>query len=109
LVTAWDGGTAVVEHDGSCDLIINRTFYPGWMASVNGAPDRPVAPAEAGIQGIRLVGLGPSRVTFNYRPDGLPATTIISLSALSAAGMALAMEGFKAVRSRSKGVVEGEA
>ena len=34
-VISWDGRTAVVEHDGACDLVINRTYYPGWLASVN--------------------------------------------------------------------------
>lgn len=100
FVTAWDGRTAVVEHDGSCDLIINRTYYPGWMASVNGAPERPVASAEAGIQGIRLVGRGPSRVTFTYRPESLPAATLISLAALAAAGLGLALEVFGLVTSK---------
>src|SRR5271166_6039282 len=34
-VISWDGRTAFVEHDGTCDLVINRTYYPGWFASVN--------------------------------------------------------------------------
>ena len=52
--------------------IINRTYYPGWVASINEGPAVPVVPVEAGIQGVRLEGAGPSRVTFIYRPVYLP-------------------------------------
>ena len=26
---SWDGRTAIVDHDGSCYLIVRRTYYPG--------------------------------------------------------------------------------
>jgi hypothetical protein len=70
-VSSFDGRTAVVEHDGSCVLVLNRTFYPGWLASVNGAEEHPVARAELGLQCVHLDGKGPSRVVFTYRPPYL--------------------------------------
>ena len=45
-----------MEHDGTCDLVINRTYYPGWYASVNEDPERPVTRAEIGVQAVRSGG-----------------------------------------------------
>ena len=28
----WDGQEAIIEHDGACDLVVRRGFYPGWQA-----------------------------------------------------------------------------
>ena len=101
-VTSWDGRTAVVDHDGSCDLVINRTYYPGWIASIDNAPAVPVARVEAGIQGVRLEGEGPSRVTFTYRPAYLPAAVLISMTALAAAGVVLLIESYGLARSKDR-------
>ncbi len=47
-VLDWDSRAATVEHDGSCILILRRTFYPGWFYRVNGGPaSRPSAPTAA--------------------------------------------------------------
>ena len=79
----WDGRTAIVDHDGSCYLIIRRTYYPGWTYRVNDGPEQPVLKVNGGLQAAALTGTGTSRVTFQYRPTGLrPA---LSLSAGSAA------------------------
>lgn len=99
-VTSWDGTTAVVDHDGTCDLVINRTYYPGWFATVNGGPERPVARAEAGIQAVRLFGGGVSRVRLSYSPTRLRAATVVSLGALSLAALALLGEGIREIRAR---------
>ena len=74
-VISWDGRTAFVEHDGTCDLVINRTYYPGWFASVNEGPEHPVVRAEIGVQAVRLERHGPSRVSSPTGPRGwvLPA------------------------------------
>ena len=45
-VTAWDGSHAVVAHDGTCDLVVNRTYYPGWFAAVNNGPLQPALRAK---------------------------------------------------------------
>jgi hypothetical protein len=86
-VLSWDGATAEVEHDGSCDLVVNRTYYPGWSASIDGGPDRPVARAEIGVQAVRLTGRGRNRVTFLYRPNGLATALPVSFAALALAGL----------------------
>ena len=86
-VVSWDGTTAEVEHDGSCDLVVNRTFYPGWFASVDGGPERPVARAEIGVQAVRLEGKGKSRVSFHFRPNGMATASRVSISALILAGL----------------------
>jgi hypothetical protein len=107
-VTSWDGMTAVVAHDGTCDLVISRTYFPGWYASVNGGPEGPVGRAEAGIQAVRLPGSGVSRVRFAYRPSGLKAATSISIVAVTAAALGLFIEGLRHLRRRrALGLAEG--
>jgi hypothetical protein len=80
-VVWFDGETALVEHNGSCDLVVTSTYYPGWFASVNGGPEQPVSRAELGIQSVHLSSPGPSRVRLSYRPRTLPWTLPVSLSA----------------------------
>jgi hypothetical protein len=99
-VSSWDGKTAVVAHDGSCDLVMNRTYFPGWYASANDAPEQPVVRAEGGIQAVRLSGTGVSRVHFTYRPDGLAAATAVALGAVTTAGLSLLIEGVRLIRAR---------
>ena len=91
-VVSWDGRLAIVEHDGACDLVINRTYFPGWFASVNEGSERPVARAEIGVQAVRLEGRGPSRVTFAFRPARLRAVTTIALAAAAGISVGLALE-----------------
>lgn len=90
-VVSWDGATAEVEHDGSCDLVVNRTYYPGWFASIDGGAKRPVARAEIGIQAVRLTGKDTSRVTFHYRPTGMARAVRVSLAAIALAVLATIM------------------
>jgi hypothetical protein len=99
-IASWDGTRAVAEHDETCDLIVNRTFYPGWFATVDDGPLEQVARAEAGIQAVRLHGRGTSRVRFVYRPTGLAAAVALALAAWAAAGMGLAALLIRANRSR---------
>ncbi len=100
-VLSWDGRTAVVEHDGTCDLVIHRTYYPGWMASVNGLAERPVARAELGVQSVRLEGRGPSRVDFVYRPTGLRVSSAIALAAGAMIFLFAGFEAFLLARRRA--------
>ncbi len=99
-VISWDGRTAFVEHDGTCDLVINRTYYPGWFASVNEGPEHPVVRAEIGVQAVRLEGHGPSRVTFAYRPAWLGAAGAVSLGASGLACLGLIVEAVRAAGRR---------
>jgi hypothetical protein len=80
VVTQWDGHSGVVDHDGSCDLIINRTFYPGWSALVNGKLQN-VHRVDGGLQAVRLEGIGPTRIEMVYQPAGRRISTAISVFA----------------------------
>ncbi|MFO0891243.1 MAG: hypothetical protein U0790_19130 [Isosphaeraceae bacterium] len=105
-VLSFDGETALVEHDGSCDLVISRTFYPGWFASVNGGAERPVSRAELGIQSVALESHGPSRVRFTYRPTTLRWSAPIALlaSALTLAGLLLEfVRAYRSARRADRG------
>jgi hypothetical protein len=84
-VRSWDGRSAIVEHDGSCILIVRRTFYPGWSYRVDDGPEQPVLKVDAGLHGALLVGAGTSRVTLRYRPTGFALAATVSLAALAAA------------------------
>lgn len=91
-LVSWDGRAAVVEHDGPCDLIVSRTFDPGWSARVNGGPEQPVVRVNGGLQAVRLTGAGTERVTLRYRPPRIvlwatisliTAATLVALAAVS--------------------------
>ena len=72
-LVVWDGTTATVEHDGPCDLVIARTFDPGWLARVDDGPERPVLPVDGGFQAVRLDGAGrPSREPALSHPPDCP-------------------------------------
>jgi hypothetical protein len=83
---SWDGSTAEVEHDGPADLVIARTFDPGWTARVNGKPAQPVLPVNGGFQAIRLDGSGRDRITLQYSPARFGLW--IAISSLTATGIA---------------------
>jgi hypothetical protein len=101
-VRSWDGQTAVVDHDGSCILILRRTYYPGWTCRVDDGPDQPVLKVNGGLQGVRLVGSGTSHVTTRYRPSGLPQAARVSLAALALAALVLGTAGWRALRDRAR-------
>lgn len=84
-VRSWDGRFAVVEHDGTCDLIIQRVHYPGWSARINDGPSRAVVPADGGLQSVRLAGAGVSQVEFLYDPPARRASMALGGVALLAA------------------------
>ncbi|MBX6313348.1 MAG: hypothetical protein IRY99_10605 [Isosphaeraceae bacterium] len=88
-VWSWDGRRAVVEHDGPCDLIIARTAYPGWSARIDGGPERPMVPADGGLQSVRLEGSGISRIELRYQPTALPLAAVVSLGATATALLVL--------------------
>ena len=67
-VRSWNGQTAIVEHDGSCILILRQTYYPGWVYRVDDGPEQPVHKVNGGLQGIPLSGSATSRVEVRYRP-----------------------------------------
>ena len=98
-VLRWDGRSGEVEHDGTCDLVIRRAFYPGWTARINEGPATAVIPADGGLQSVRLPGKGVSRVRVEYQPTGWRLYGMITLLALVGAVLVAALELF---RSRNR-------
>jgi hypothetical protein len=90
VLKEWNGVQGVVEHDGACDLVLVRTYYPGWTYRVNGGPERPVTRVDGGLQAVRLEGKGPSRVSIRYRPAMLGPACAVSVTALAVAFIVLA-------------------
>jgi hypothetical protein len=83
-VVRWGGHSGEVEHDGSCLLVLTRTYYPGWTYRLDGGPARPVISVDGGLQGIPIPGAGTTRVTVAYRPIGITAAVAMSLAGLGA-------------------------
>jgi hypothetical protein len=70
-----------VDHDGACDVVINRTYLPGWTARIDDALDLPVVPVDGGLQSVHLSGSGRTRVALRYRPPRLlPASAVSGIS-----------------------------
>lgn len=95
----WDGRSGRVEHDGSCLLVVTRTFYPGWTYRLDGGPAGAVIPVDGGLQGIPIEGAGMTRVTVSYRPTGLAAAAAMSAAGLAAAAFA----GLMTLREHRRG------
>jgi hypothetical protein len=100
-VKSWDGRTAVVEHNGSCILVMRRTYYPGWKARIDDGAPRPVRKVDGGLQGVCLSGASISRVTVTYEPTDLRRGVTISLVALTIALAVLVLAGLRAWQCKS--------
>jgi hypothetical protein len=99
-VESWDGRKAVVKHDGSCILILRRTYYPGWLYRVNDGPEQPVLKVDGGLQGVQLPGSGISHVVVNYYPTGLKRATAITAFAVGTALVVLGLAGLRGLPFR---------
>ncbi len=78
---SWSGDHGVVEHDGACGLVLNRTYYPGWRYRVNGGDWRAVSRVNGGIQALWIDGVGVSKVETRYFVTGWPVVAGASLLA----------------------------
>lgn len=103
-VIGWNGRTAVVEHDGSCDLVIRRAYYPGWIARIDDQPPVPVLKADVGFQAVRLVGSGTNRIEFSYHPTGLAPAIIVSITAIGACGFILIQAALSTRRTEQRAI-----
>jgi hypothetical protein len=88
-LVSWDGVTAEVEHSGPCDLVLSRTYDPGWKARIDGGPAQTVVAVDAGFQGVRINGNGTHRVSFHYLPRHFVAWAGISLTSATLAAIVL--------------------
>jgi len=104
LVT-WDGSTATVDHDGTCDLVIARSFDPGWLARTGNGPEQPVLPVDGGFQAVRIEGSGQDRVTLRYHPPRIMLFSTISLVAAALVMGTLLAELLMRLRSRKRAVI----
>jgi hypothetical protein len=83
-LVSWDGSAATVEHDGPCDMIVARTFDPGWQAKIDHGPEQPVVRVNGGLLAVRLEEGGIERVTLRYRPPRIILWAAISLVSATA-------------------------
>jgi hypothetical protein len=97
-VLRWTGLSGEVEHDGSCDLILDRMAYPGWTVQINDGPEQPVLSANGGLHAVRLDGSGTSQVRLQFRPTGFVVAAVVSLIATLAA---VAVLGFALVHHKT--------
>jgi len=51
-------------------LVLSEIWYPGWQATVNGAP-QPVEPVDGLLRGVYLPQPGAYKITLEYRPESL--------------------------------------
>jgi hypothetical protein len=84
-VVSWDGREAVVEHDGSCVLVITRAFDRDWRARVGDGPEHPVLRADGGFLAVRLDGAGSTRVLLRYEPRSLRESMVVSIISVTTA------------------------
>ncbi len=82
-----------VTTDAPTYLVFAETWYPGWSATVNGAP-APILRANLAFQAV-TVPAGESEVVFRYRITNFGMGAAISAGALIAA---LALLGLRVVR-----------
>ena len=90
-----------VDREGTSPtfLVVSQNWYPGWTATVNGAP-RPIKRTYGVLMGI-FVDSGTSEVQFTYRPTYF--YWALGLTILAAATMILAavMVGYERARRKS--------
>ncbi len=77
----WPGGAriGVIAPAGGGLLVLNDTYYPGWVASVDGAP-APILQTNHLFMGVP-VPTGTHTVLLEYRPASVPVGAGMSLAA----------------------------
>lgn len=72
--------TLNVQASAECYLLLTDSWYPGWIARVDGI-ETPIERGDYIFRAVRI-GIGTHRVTFEYRPLSLYAGAALSLIAL---------------------------
>ncbi|MHB1557247.1 MAG: hypothetical protein ACYC61_07190 [Isosphaeraceae bacterium] len=101
-LTSWNGFVATVEHDGPCDLVLARTYDPGWLARIDDGPERPVLRADVGFLAVRLEGSGTHRVRLFYRTPRAALWWSITFCAAALEVLATLELVWRAVRRRGR-------
>lgn len=80
-----DSDTAVVNANLGCRglLVVSETFYPGWKAYVDGAP-QPIYEVFGALRGVVLEP-GSHRVEMRYQPDVVKIGAALSFPAIAIA------------------------
>ena len=99
-IARWDDLEGEVEHDGACDVVIRRTYMPGWTARIDDGAEVPVVPVNGGLQSVRLSGSGRTRVALQYRPPHL--TTAVVISVVSSTTVLLVLITSRITRSKAQ-------
>jgi Bacterial membrane protein YfhO len=92
LRTAPDEMRFSVHSSKPAFLVISSSFYPGWVATVNGEPTR-VFQTNWVMSGV-AVPAGDSDVVLHYTTPGFKAGVVISLAALVVIGAVLLRPAF---------------
>jgi hypothetical protein len=71
VATGPDGLEVDVAPERASYLLVSDTFFPGWVAEVDGVP-RPILRADVALRAV-AVGPGDRRVSFRYEPGSLRA------------------------------------
>lgn len=95
-IFASDGMTTIVDTDGACLLVIDRTYDEGWRARIDRGENARVERVDGGIMGVWIKKSGRTTVTLRYRPAGLWFAAGISVFACLVAVVAI---GFSIVQA----------
>jgi len=67
-----------VASSGGWYLILSDSYYPGWIATIDGVP-APILPADCALRAVRLPA-GAHKVAFRYLPASFLLGSIVSLT-----------------------------
>ncbi len=83
----WTSGRATIFADMPCRgmLVLAETWFPGWRATVDGAPAE-IHEVYAALRGV-VVGRGAHIVEMRYRPDSVLWGGLMTLAGLLGAGV----------------------
>ena len=86
-VRAWERNRVLVhtQSEGPGALLVAQAWYPGWEASVDGGPWRPVLRADGAFQAV-LLPAGDHEVVLRFRSRRQMAGVIIALATLILVG-----------------------